>query len=200
MRVLGRLRRAAALAGVGGIALAGSVMLTAAPAAAAGSAVRSPAPTGQPVRHPNVRNTHSPKLLRQLAGGSGSSTPGQLAPAAPAEAIAGALQGVDVASFQEQSPISWPQVASAGIQFAAIKATEGDYYTNKYALNDLVNAKAAGLSVLAYAYAIPDGDGDTRGAGVGHHARAAREDDLREGGREHHQGYGRDRELPAGQG
>jgi len=147
MRVLRGLRRAAALAGVGGIALAGSVMLTAAPAAAAagaGSAVRSPAQTAQPVRHPNVRNTHSPKLLRQLAGGSGPSTPAQLAPAASAVA----LQGVDVASFQEQSPISWPQVASAGIQFATIKATEGDYYTNKYALYDLVNAKAAGLSVL----------------------------------------------------
>ncbi len=162
MRVLGCLRRAAALAGVGGIALAGSVLLTAAPAATAagaGSAVRAPALTAQPVRHPNVRNTHSPKLLRQLAGGSWSSAPGQLAPAASAAAIAGALQGVDVASFQEQSPISWPQVASAGIQFATIKATEGDYYTNKYALNDLVNAAAAGLSVLAYAYAIPDGDG-----------------------------------------
>jgi len=44
------------------------------------------------------------------------------------------------------------------------------------------------------------GEGDTRGAGVGYHARAAGEDDLREGGREHDQGYGRDREPPAGQG
>src|SRR5258708_21607630 len=124
MRELGGLRRAAALAGVGGIALAGSVMLTAAPAAAAAgarSAVRSPAPTAQPVRHPNVRNTHSPKLLRQLAGGSGSSTPRQLAPATSAEAIAGALQAVDASSFQQQIPIALPQGASASIHFATVK-------------------------------------------------------------------------------
>ena len=111
MRMPGCLRRAAALAGagagVGGIVLAGSVTLATAPAAAAagaGAAARSPAPTAQSVRHPNVSRTHSPKLLRQLAGGSGSSTPGQLTPAASAATVAGALHGVDVASFQEQKP------------------------------------------------------------------------------------------------
>jgi GH25 family lysozyme M1 (1,4-beta-N-acetylmuramidase) len=160
MWVPGCLRRAGAVIVAAGLS---SVMLTAAQAATAatraGSAARSPVPSTQPVRHPNVRAAHSPKLLRMLAGGSGSGTSGQLAPAGSEAPIAGALQGIDVASFQEQSPINWPQVASSGIQFAAIKATEGGYYTNKYALADLVNAKAAGLSVLAYAFAIPDGGG-----------------------------------------
>jgi GH25 family lysozyme M1 (1,4-beta-N-acetylmuramidase) len=82
-----------------------------------------------------------------------------------AGAIAGAVQGVDVASFQEQggtggqSAISWPQVAAAGIQFAAIKVSEGAYYVNALASSDLPAAKAAGLAVLAYAFAIPNGGG-----------------------------------------
>ncbi|MGN6680488.1 MAG: ricin-type beta-trefoil lectin domain protein [Streptosporangiaceae bacterium] len=162
MRALVGLRRARILLGVSGLS---AVMLVAVPAgvppAVGATTTMGPSPVvwsagpQQPVKHPNVRATHSPKVLRQLAGGSGA-----ISPAVPRAPIAGAWQGVDVASFQEQpSPINWSQVAGADIKFAAIKATEGDYYTNKYALTDLVNAKAAGLAVLAYAYAIPDGDG-----------------------------------------
>jgi GH25 family lysozyme M1 (1,4-beta-N-acetylmuramidase) len=111
----------------------------------------------QSVKHPNVRAAHSQRVLRQLAGLSGTS-----APAKSAAVIAGASQGIDVASFQETpTAINWSQVVGAGIKFAAIKATEGDYYTNPSALTDLVKAKAAGLKVLAYAYAIPDGDGSS---------------------------------------
>lgn len=154
------LRRAGTLIVAAGLC---SVTLTAAQAATAatraGSAAGSPAAAAQQVRHPNVRATHSQKVLRMLAGASASGAAGKPASAAPKAVIAGALQGVDVASFQEQSPINWAQVASAGVQFATIKATEGDYYTNPYALTDLVNAEAAGLAVLAYAFAIPDGGG-----------------------------------------
>jgi GH25 family lysozyme M1 (1,4-beta-N-acetylmuramidase) len=91
-------------------------------------------------------------VLRLLAGG------GHAAPRSP---IPGALQGVDVASFQHPNgaAIDWTQAAKAGIQFAAIKATEGDYYQNPYAPTDLAHAKAAGLSVMAYAFAIPNGNG-----------------------------------------
>ncbi|MGN6795589.1 MAG: ricin-type beta-trefoil lectin domain protein [Streptosporangiaceae bacterium] len=157
MRARMRLQRAAILVGVG--ALSAIVLPGVLPASGAtipighGAAVR---PQGQPsVKHPNVRAAHSQQVLRQLAGRSGSTSPAH----SPA-VIAGAWQGVDVASYQEQpTPINWSQVTGAGIKFAAIKATEGDYYTNKYALTDLVNAKAAGLAVLAYAFAIPDGDG-----------------------------------------
>ncbi len=163
MRALGcGLRRAGVMTGAASV---GALLLAALPGAAAAAGpspvVRSSGQP-QPVDHPNVRATHSPQVLRRLAGavrGTGSAGSGPVAPSAALGAIAGARQGVDVASFQEQSAINWPEAAGAGIQFAAIKATEGDYYTNKYALTDLVNAKAAGLTVLAYAYAIPDGDG-----------------------------------------
>jgi GH25 family lysozyme M1 (1,4-beta-N-acetylmuramidase) len=70
---------------------------------------------------------------------------------------------VDVASFQHPggAAITWTKVAAAGIQFAAVKTTEGAYYRNPYALLDLADAKAAGLSVVAYAFAIPNGNGSS---------------------------------------
>src|SRR5262249_58126578 len=76
----------------------------------------------------------------------------------------GALQGVDVASYQHPGgeQINWTRAAKAGIQFAAVKATEGTYYKNPFALKDLAQAKAAGLSVIAYVFAIPNGDGASR--------------------------------------
>jgi GH25 family lysozyme M1 (1,4-beta-N-acetylmuramidase) len=106
----------------------------------------------------NVGNTHSPQLLRQLAGPAGTV---RAARAISSSVIPGAEQGVDVASFQhpKKAAINWQEVAAAGIQFAAVKATEGDYYRNPYALTDLAAAKAAGLSTIAYAFAIPNGNG-----------------------------------------
>lgn len=55
--------------------------------------------------------------------------------------------------------INWGKVARSGISFAAVKATEGTYYRNPYALSDIKAARAAGLSVGAYAFAIPNGNG-----------------------------------------
>lgn len=52
----------------------------------------------------------------------------------------------------------WLAVKS-GIQFAAVKATEGAYYQNPFALTDLAKARAAGLSVVAYTFALPNGNG-----------------------------------------
>ena len=88
--------------------------------------------------------------------------------------MATALQGVDVASFQHPSgaSIDWSEVAAGGIQFAAVKATEGAYYENPYALTDLADAKAAGLSTVAYAFAIPNGNSTI--ANSGHFATCAR--------------------------
>jgi GH25 family lysozyme M1 (1,4-beta-N-acetylmuramidase) len=43
-----------------------------------------------------------------------------------------------------------------------VKATEGAYYRNPHALADLAQARAAGLSVVAYAFAIPNGNGASR--------------------------------------
>lgn len=103
--------------------------------------------------HFNVGATHSPQLLHQLA------RPGTAVRGSAGAALPGAKRGIDVASYQERSGISWARVAAAGIQFAAIKATEGKYYRNPYSPADLTAARAAGLSVLAYAFAIPNGAG-----------------------------------------
>ena len=134
----------------------GVLVLIALPAAAGvHGPAGSPASPGQRADRYNTGATHSPQVLRQLAGGAAGG--GRAAP------LPGALQGVDVASFQHPNgdSINWAQVAQAGIQFAAVKVTEGAYYKNPYSLNDLAQAKAAGLSVMAYAFAIPNGNGSS---------------------------------------
>jgi GH25 family lysozyme M1 (1,4-beta-N-acetylmuramidase) len=84
---------------------------------------------------------------------------------------------VDVAAAQHPggAPIDWTEVAAAGYTFAAIKSTEGDYYTNPYGAADLAGAKAAGLYVTAYHFAIPNVSGGAAQAdfAVSHGARAA---------------------------
>ena len=151
MRAVAFRRAARITAGAAGI---GAVVLTALPAAGSAAAA-APGPGTRPDRY-NTGATHSPQVLRQLAGGASRS-------AQTAGPIPGALQGVDVASFQHPggAAILWTKVAAAGIQFAAVKATEGAYYRNPYALRDLAHAKAAGLSVMAYAFAIPNGNGSS---------------------------------------
>jgi len=161
MRVLVSSRGAGVLAAVVCLAILG---LPARPAAATpqGTATSNPAPG-----HFNVGATHSPQLEQALAGGQAQV--GLAQPAAATSVASSMVQGVDVASYQHPkstqypngAPIDWSQVAGAGYQFAAVKATEGAYYTNPYALTDLANAKAAGLSVAAYAFAIPNGDGSS---------------------------------------
>ncbi len=154
MRAVAFRRAARITAGAAGV---GVVLLAALPALAVarGPAAAAPGPGQRPDRY-NTGATHSPQVLRPLASGvaRGGRTAGP---------IPGALQGVDVASFQHPSgaAIIWAKVAAAGIQFAGVKATEGAYYRNPYALRDLANAKAAGLSVIAYAFAIPNGNGSS---------------------------------------
>ena len=65
---------------------------------------------------------------------------------------------MDVAAAQHPggAPIDWARVAATGYTFAAIKSTEGDYYANPYGAADLASAKAAGLYVTAYHFAIPN--------------------------------------------
>ena len=161
VQVSPRLAAACALvASLGLVALAG-------PSAAAATAGPAAATSGQPpANRANVGATHSPQLLRQLAGPAGTAR--AAASAITRSAITGAVQGVDVASFQHPSKalIDWQQVAGDGIQFAAVKATEGDYYRNPYALTDLAGAQAAGLSVIPYAFAIPNGNGSSKSPAV----------------------------------
>ncbi len=71
------------------------------------------------------------------------------------------LPGLDVAGFQHPggAAIGWSAVARAGYKFAAVKATEGDYYVNSWAARDLADAKAAGLVVTPYHFAVPNASG-----------------------------------------
>jgi GH25 family lysozyme M1 (1,4-beta-N-acetylmuramidase) len=111
---------------------------------------------------------HSPRLLAQLAGAGGwTGSAVSAATTATAQATttgAAPLAGLDVASHQHPvtsqyphgTPINWRQVAAAHYRFAAIKGTEGNYYVNPWAATDLAEAKAAGLDVSPYHFAIPN--------------------------------------------
>jgi lysozyme len=116
--------------------------------AAAGAAVAVPAAAAGAAGRYNVAAAHSPELLQELAG-----------PLAGTGAPSGILaRGVDVAAAQHPggAGIEWPQVAAAGYSFAAVKATEGDYYANPYYSADTAGAQAAGLQVTGYHVAIPN--------------------------------------------
>ena len=66
-------------------------------------------------------------------------------------------RGIDISAYQNANgPIGWGELASHGIRFVAIKASEDTYYTNPYYLSDARAASRAGLAVLAYAFANPD--------------------------------------------
>ncbi|HEY4849836.1 MAG TPA: ricin-type beta-trefoil lectin domain protein [Streptosporangiaceae bacterium] len=153
------LRRAGGIAAVAGLSVLGMAVLpeTAAPAATLAGPPR--------IDRFNVGAPHSPELLRALAG-----PPGPTSLAHPARSIspspgvtpaAAAVRGVDVASYQHVNgaAIGWSSVARAGYKFVAIKATEGNYYANPYGGSDLTGAERAGLSVIAYHFAIPNVSG-----------------------------------------
>jgi hypothetical protein len=75
-------------------------------------------------------------------------------------------RGIDISAYQNANgPIDWRELASRGIRFVAIKASEDTYYTNPYYLAGARAALRAGLSVLAYAFANPDRAGGAATAG-----------------------------------
>lgn len=76
-------------------------------------------------------------------------------PAALAAATESAVQGTDVSSLNG-STINWADVAGSD-RFVAIKATEGNYYTDPDYQADVTNAAAAGLYVMPYVFANPYG-------------------------------------------
>jgi GH25 family lysozyme M1 (1,4-beta-N-acetylmuramidase) len=117
---------------------------------------------------------HSPELEKQLSGplsGTGATAGSAAAGSgarmstmqqASAAAASTFVKGIDVSAFQHPgaaypngAPINWPEVATQ-YQFAAIKATEGNYYTNPYYAGDAAAATAAGMYVSAYEFANPN--------------------------------------------
>ena len=76
-------------------------------------------------------------------------------PAAQATTSTSPVQGTDVSSIQGSS-INWADVAGSE-RFVAIKATEGNYYSDPDYQPDLTGAAAAGLYVMPYVFANPYG-------------------------------------------
>lgn len=155
------------------VALLGSALLGSlwVPAVAADAAAGQPRAGSAAGPHYNVAAAHSPRMLRELAGLSGAAGQGAR-PAAVPTGPAGAVRGVDVAAFEHPvttaypkgAPIDWARVAAGGIRYAAIKATEGNYYINPFYAQDLAGASAAGLPVLGYGFANPKaGNGTAAG-------------------------------------
>jgi GH25 family lysozyme M1 (1,4-beta-N-acetylmuramidase) len=103
---------------------------------------------------------HSPRLLRELAGPISRGRVG-------GHTTSTSVSGIDVAAFQHPggASINWAAVAAAGYKFAAVKATEGNYYVNPWAATDLAAAKKAGLYVAPYHFAIPNAGGGAAQAG-----------------------------------
>lgn len=60
------------------------------------------------------------------------------------------MLGVDVSN--NNGSVDWPAVASAGIQFALCKATEGTSFTDGYYARNVAGARANGLLPGAYHY------------------------------------------------
>jgi GH25 family lysozyme M1 (1,4-beta-N-acetylmuramidase) len=118
--------------------------------------------------------TGSPTADVSAARTSAARTSATDTPAAPAvsaasspvasPAAASTMPGIDVAAYQHPvtsqyphgAPINWLQVATSGYRFAAVKGTEGNYYVNPWVATDVSGAKAAGLDVSPYHFAIPN--------------------------------------------
>jgi lysozyme len=76
------------------------------------------------------------------------------------ERAGGPVRGMDISAYQHAgTPIDWAVLATHGIRFVAIKASEGTYYLNPYYASDATHAAAAGLLVMPYVFANPGRDG-----------------------------------------
>lgn len=74
---------------------------------------------------------------------------------APAVAEAATLTGIDVSKYQ--GSISWGAVASDGVKFAFIKATDGRATLDPNYTQNANGARNAGVRIGAYHFARPDG-------------------------------------------
>jgi len=122
-------------------------------------AAAKPPPVVDGVQRFNVGSTHSPRLSQSQSSG----TPAAL------RASGAVARGLDVASWEHPhgALINWAQVARDGYTFVFVKASEGNYYANPYYATDLRQAKAAGLYVTGYHFAVPNVSG---GAGQADYA------------------------------
>lgn len=68
----------------------------------------------------------------------------------------GFTNGIDVS--HNNGPVNWQQVASSGVQFAFIKASEGITLQDPQFSKNVSGAKGAGLRAYAYHFYIPGDD------------------------------------------
>lgn len=68
------------------------------------------------------------------------------------------VRGIDVSHFQGQ--VDWKQVASAGVQFCYVKATDGIAFSDVRFQANYAGAKAAGLRTGAYHFLRPGSDAE----------------------------------------
>jgi GH25 family lysozyme M1 (1,4-beta-N-acetylmuramidase) len=121
-------------------------------------------PASSKLPAPSPAEGHSPRLMQELSGplagtgiaASSSATTSAATLQAAATATSSFVNGIDVSSYQHLNgaAINWTDVA-ASYRFAAIKATEGNYYINPYYASDSASAVAAGMYVSAYEFANP---------------------------------------------
>ena len=65
------------------------------------------------------------------------------------------LRGVDVSNWQGR--VDWSKVAASGVRFAFLKASQGTTYTDPTYATNRSAARAAGVRVGAYHFAVPGG-------------------------------------------
>ena len=166
------------LAELAGTTPSASASATASASGTSGTGSGSPTPTAQAtnttaVGSPAAAPAGAAKAFAAGAATAGTPVPsartaGATAPAAGTAAAADttSVPGLDVAGYQHPrgDAISWSQVAAVGYKFAAVKGTEGDYYVNPWVTTDLAQAKAAGLDVSPYHFAIPNAGTGTQQA------------------------------------
>ena len=73
-----------------------------------------------------------------------------LTPVNKTEAEAAAVSGIDVSSYQ--GVINWNAVAASGVKFAMVRVGNTKYGLDKYFVQNVVGANAAGIRVGAYVY------------------------------------------------
>lgn len=95
----------------------------------------------------------------QLNADNGNIKPAKMKAAEAATVNPAGPLGVDVASHQhnekEGITIDWSAVAADNVEFAFIKASEGDYYQNNFFANDYQNSGENNLVRGAYHFANP---------------------------------------------
>jgi GH25 family lysozyme M1 (1,4-beta-N-acetylmuramidase) len=162
-------RLLAELAAAGGSETGGTGQSPASPSSPSPSSTATSAATSA-VPSASVPSSVAPSASAPSPAVASAASPTAPAVPSPGPALAGTpssataarpLGGIDVAGYQHPGDvaIAWPSVAAAGYRFAAIKATEGDYYVNPWEATDLAEAKAAGLDVAPYHFAVPNVSG-----------------------------------------